>query len=329
MLKKIFLFLLVLISFLFIKTKNVLAVAETSFENTEGFVLDASLNGQQGWSGSNDFYVRDTYLDYGSSTSFDYGWFIRSVNDPIASTISHSIASSSSSTQYFRMGIESELNTHCAIWFNSDAVGQFGILIDWNGYISLYEAGNTHNIRVMTPDLVDKLIYFAVNWNFTEDVINVQIGSSSYSYETGLSNTINGISFEGDASGDGACYWDEFSSFGSYTPDASPSVFEEYFGDKIPFVYFFQLEDIFDNLVSTTASSSYGLDALTMTIPASQMGADSDITLHLASLSYVYALMPSDKWDIFKDLLRGALYFTIVIYFYVRLRGLFHPMGTS
>jgi hypothetical protein len=327
MFKKLFIIL-----FIFLclgSAKQVLAVAETSFEQSEGYVLDENVNGYQNWVGDNNFYVRDEYNNGLSTSSFEYGWFLRS-EAGYTNVLSHQIASASVGSQYWRMGTNMTGGNYCEVSFMNDDIGQFSISIQEGsgGYIVFHDGLDVHNLVLTNPDHTNRLVYFGILWNQENQSIDIQIGSSSFSFESVSFNGINGIGLSSMGT-IGECYFDEFSSFGSYFDSDVDSIWETYFGTKIPFVYFFQLYDVLDNLATLSASTSYGFDALTMTIPATKMGGESDIEVHLASLSYIYAIMPVDKWALFKDLLRGGLIFTTLIYFFIRIKGLLHPVGTS
>lgn len=323
--------IIIFIFFLFLaSSKEALAQASVSFDTAEGYVPGFSISGTDGWvlgSGYDGFIVD-------AQIQLQQEGFVLQNSASLSGIIIRPVdVVSSESVQYFTMGMTGldHETDYCEVdLMDTTASTELAIRIGQNKIQYSTDGSTWFDVIPLSMYWDFRLVYFEVYYNKGDQIARIR-AKNLETWTEDIQFDIGGVEdyayiglFRPNSSTSTICYWDDFSGEALDNMEAETeemSLFETYMGSKIPFVYFYQIQDIFDEIASTTASTSYGLSNLTAVIPASQMGGDEDITIHIASSGYITNMMGSNLLT-FMDLMRGAIYLGFIFYFYYRLKGI-------
>lgn len=95
------------------------------------------------------------------------------------------------------------------------------------------------------------------------------------------------------------------------------------FGCKIPFVYIYQMADIFSSLAATTTDATF--TELSLTFPAITVLKNATFTIPFFSKTEILQILPQTTWDFMKALEGAGVVIAFGFLFFHRISGFWHP----
>lgn len=193
-----------------------------------------------------------------------------------------------------------------------------------DGNIVATDGNSPHNLTTYDANT---WYYIGVKWDTGQYRVKINDGDWSAYFSSDFNELSSiGLTNSGDPDSDDVCYWDDFNSSPNGSDESSglpQSLFSVYLGDKVPFVYFFQLKDLFDDMTSQSiASSDQDFVSISAPFPAIPSLNVDAFNIQLLDMGFLYDLMPLSSWHNIRSLFAVMIIIGFGFYIFHRVKHL-------